>query len=388
MKKIGILVIVLLLLVTLLVTAVQGATVMTEANAPPAVIPGTFFPLTLKITNSNPTPIENLAVDLTFPGSFNVDREDRTIPMLAPGQSIVLNWNVHVRATAVTRYETIGVRLTSATINQDVDIPILIKSIESTLEVEKVETSSLEPGQDGTITFHLRNHASYQLKDIRLALELSPTLPLPITPNEGTEESIVESLTAGEETVVSLSVKALPKSEAGRYVIPLRISYFDQFGQSYTKTNSLGLTISAVPELQITAEGKIIEDQSGELTLKIVNTGLTPIQSLAIQIQHPAIISSSSLYIGSLERDDFQTEQITILAHESFPLALTVQFRDAENKPYTKIVTVPIEVVDRMTAERLGLKSSFPWIYLAFPFVGVIFILVIRKMMKKKNQKP
>ena len=246
---------IILLVALLMLSTVQAATVVIEPTAPASVIPGTFFPLILKITNSNPIPLENLGVDLQLPRTFDVEREDRTIPLLAPGQSTVLNWNIRVHSSASARYETISVRLSSATVNQDLDIPILVKGIESTLELEKVQTSDLEPGKDGKITIQLQNHASYQLRDIRVALELNPTSP--ITPSSATEESLVESLAAGEETIMQINIHALPQAQAGSYTLPLRISYFDQFGQLYTKTNSIGLTISSMPELQITAEGKV-----------------------------------------------------------------------------------------------------------------------------------
>ncbi|HIG93739.1 MAG: hypothetical protein QT02_C0006G0042 [archaeon GW2011_AR9] len=379
--------IVFIVLLLLFIQLASAANVITEPTVPSSVLPGSIFSLTLKVTNPsapNAPPIENIQVSIDTPRSLDIDSSERTIPLLAPGQSVILHWSVQVSSSSTSNYETITISLNGDSLSQDIDVPILIKSIESSLEVQNVQTNpaSFEPGKTGELRITLQNHASYSLRDIHLALELSPASLL--APLAGTEEKILHSLNAGDTMTVSLPVRALPKAGPGTYTIPLHITYFDKFGQSYTKINSIPFRISAIPQLQVSAEGTPIQGQVSEITLKVINMGLTPVQFLNLKLQHPALISSSSLYFGTLDSDDFQTEQIKILADAPFQIPVTLEFRDAENTPYTETVFLPINVIDQATAQRFGLQSSSSSSYL---IIGLLILMVIIYLVQRKFRK-
>lgn len=263
----------------------------------------------------------------------------------------------------------------------EIQIPFLVKSIESSLEITSVSTKPVSPGNDVSVELNLQNHASFKLKDVRVIFDLNQ---VPFAPRDGTEERIVQSLNARDNAVISFGLTALPKAEVGIYKIPVKILYFDEFGQAYTKLNTVALEINALPRLEITSEGKIIIGQRGELTLKIVNSGLTLVKFLTISIDHPSIISAHSVYIGDLDVDDFQTSDLEVFAEESFNVPLTIDFRDANNQQYHQQVELNVPVIDRTTAQKLGLqpKSKLPYIVGAGVLLAVIYL--IRKRSKKQ----
>ena len=372
-----------LLLFLLLAMTVQAAVIM-EPAVPGNALPGSFFSLSLKITNPTSAPYSNIHVHLRSGDSFEVDNADRDIPLLAPGQSATLQWSVKVNDDAPSGYETMTVQLQSENLDQDLDIPLLIKSIESTLEVQNVLTDppQLEPGNSGEIFLRLRNHASYTLRNIHVALELASTIP--IAPRDGTEERVLESLGPDDTATLNFAITALPKADPGIYTIPLRVTYLDEFGQSYSRGNTITVGINAQPQLRISTEGKVVAGKPGTVTIKVVNTGLTPIQFLTISLLDPAVVSSSQVYLGSLDRDDFQTEQVTILADRSLQIPATIEFRDALNKPFHEQILLPIAVVDQNTAEKLGLEKTSLWWYLLLPVIVVIMIYLVQRVIRKR----
>lgn len=371
--------------ILLLMVPMASAGLLVEPSTPSTVLPGSFFPLAIKITNPTAGAINNIKVSLDLSESLDVDDETKTISSLLAGQSILLQWSVEVRSGTSSGYKRIIIDVKSSEPDQEIDVPVLIKAAEPTLEIQRIDThpSPLQPGAAGEIILAVQNLASYSLRDIHLAMGLTPAMP--IAPREGTEERIIKLLRAGEKYSLSFDIIILPDGEPGWYTIPLRLSYVDEFGQNYTRTNTIAVEINVIPQLEITAEGKLLQGKPGEIVLKVVNKGLTPIQFLTIHLQHPALISSSSIYVGNLEKDDFQTEQITLLAESSFPLPATVEFRDALNKVYTEQISIPIIVVDEATAQRLGLTKPSFWLYIILSIVAVVVLYLVQKRLRRRK---
>lgn len=380
-----------LILLILMAMAVPTVTaeLLIDPTVPATVLPGSFFTLSIKVTNTDTVAHNDIDVNLDLPGSFDIEEETRSISSLAPSQSAVVQWSIEVDSGAISGYKVITAEVdSSSSSREEIDIPVLVKASESTLEILNVESNPriLEPGASGTITLALQNHASYSLHDIHVNLELSSTIP--IAPRDGTEERIVKNLSTRESSSVQFEVTILPNAEPGIYTVPVQLTYVDEFGQNYSRVNTITVEVNAIPQLEITTEGKVVQGRLGEITIKVVNKGLTPIQFLTIHLQHPAVISSPSMYIGDLEQDDFQTEQITILAQEPLQISATVEFRDALNKAYKEQILLPVSVIDTATAKQLGLEKTSLWFYPIVIIVVLIIIYIVRKRLKKRKTKP
>jgi len=370
---------VLILVLILLLPEIVSANIIAEPVLPSSILPGSYFPLTVKITNTDLSAINDLQVDLNLPRYLSADNDDREINSLNPGQSIVMQWSIKVNQDAPTGYDTLMIEIDYNDTDSELEVPFLIKSIESSLEITDLKTNpnKIIPGASSTLTLTLQNHASYKLKDVKVLLDLTQS---DFAPKDGTEERIIEVMDGRSISTLDFELTSLPKSEPGIYKIPVKISYFDEFGQKYEKLNTIALEISAVPRLEIATEGQLIKGKPGKVTLQFINQGLTPVKFLSININSKKVISSHNIYIGDLDIDDFQTEELTLLANDAFIIPITLDYRDANNQQYHEERSIPIQVLDQASARKLGLESSSNWPY----FLGLLAVVVVSYIIWKK----
>lgn len=373
-----------ILALILILPAIVSANLVAEPTVPSSILPGSYFPLTVKITNTDVSILNDLHLELNLPRYLSVDNDEREINSLNAGQSVVLQWSIKVKQDAPTGYDTLTIEINDNNTDSEVEVPFLIKSIESSLEITDIQTNpdKIAPGISATVTLTLENHASYKLKDVKVLLDLTQS---DFAPKDGTEERIIEVMNSRSISTLDFELISLPKSEPGIYKIPVKISYFDEFGQKYDKLNTIALEISASPKLEIATEGQLIKGKPGKITLQFINQGLTPVKFLSINLNSKEVISSHRLYIGDLDVDDFQTEELTLLANDALSIPMTLEYRDANNKEYHEERYVPIQVLDQASAKKLGLESSSNWPYLLGLLAVVVVAYLVRKKVSKKK---
>ena len=117
---------------------------------------------------------------------------------------------------------------------------------------------------------------------------------------------------------------------------------------------------------------------------------MTQIKFLKITLQQSPyyeILSPSSLYIGEVDIDDFETEDFTIMPKAKNPrLALNLEYSDSNNNEFTETRYVDLNVYTIEEAKQLGLvKSSFPGIWLTIVIALVIAFILYRIFRRKKK---
>jgi len=80
---------------------------------------------------------------------------------------------------------------------------------------------------------------------------------------------------------MTFDLVTLPEADGGIYKIPLTITYTDESGESYSKEDIIGLSVSSSPDLLITIDNSEIgkKTKTGNIVIKIVNRGLTNIKT-------------------------------------------------------------------------------------------------------------
>jgi len=242
------------------------------------------------------------------------------------------------------------------------------------------------PGNEVVLRLTLENGGDEDIENVAVALDLTEVPFAPV--DSSTEKNIAEIDENGRETL-SFTIKALPNAEPGTYKIPITIAHNES-----SKTSLLGVEVKAPARLEAFLEKSELQmiNEAGDVTIKIVNSGLSPVTFLKVTLlESPAyqILSPAQRYIGEVDVGDFETEEFALRAKAENPiLAFELEYRDAQNQRFTTAALLEVPVYSAEEAQHLGLvkkNTLLPAIIVIIILVGAV--LVYKKRRKRKEAK-
>ena len=266
----------------------------------------------------------------------------------------------------------------------------------SALEVKSVEVNPKEivPGETAIISLDVKNTFSEDIENINVMLDFSSE-SIPIAPYQGSSERGVDELNEGDNEDFVFNIIVLPEASSGIYKIPVKITY-EINGTQKQKTSIISVIVNSPTKLNAIVDGVLIRGMEKEVTLRIINEGLSDIKFLSVQIQQPTngkIISPLYEYLGDIESDDFDSIEIKIFADNkpsgTLSLPIKINYKDSTNKDFSDDKIIQIKVYSQDEAKKLGLiNSKNNLIYFVFAAIVLIFIIYrIRKSFNKKLSK-
>jgi hypothetical protein len=259
--------------------------------------------------------------------------------------------------------------------------------------VTNVQTmpEQITPGGTASIKIELDNKASFNIKNLKVKIDLS-SKDLPFAPSQSVTEQIIGELIGNSRTTLIFKVVSIPEAKPDIYKVPLMLEYYDEFGEKYSTSTLLSLIVGSSPKLEVSTEKQLlIEGQKAQISINVVNSGLSPVKFLTILFKGSAdlnLLSSSSSYIGDLDSDDFQTVDVELFTSRNGQviLPLTINFMDANNKQYSQELFLPLQSYTEEEAQALGLvkQSNTSTIFIVvFIFVLLIILYKIIKKWRK-----
>ncbi len=378
---------------------------------PDPVEPGNYVELRFAMQNFGFGSISDVIVEILPEYPFSLDpgvSPTRDFGVVTPAyigdEKVLLYYRLRVDEKAVEGTSDIVLRYSSnngRTFTKFPEFPVRIRSRDSVLAVEAAGTtpSHVAPGGELRVWLSLRNIATVLLRDIRVTLGLftdekaagqSTVIELPITPIGGGVEKTLDTLVPGETAEVSMDFIIDTDATTKPYKMPVTITYEDSFGQNFTKSNYIGIVVSAEPEFILNLEESEIysNGQKGSVVVSFSNNGVSDIKFLTIALRESddfTVLSPRKLYLGNLDSDDFETATFDLFVDtdkETVPLLFDVRFKDDYNKDYFETVMLPgIRLFDKTDAVRYGLVSAKSRIYLFVQvLIGLIFLLFLLYM--------
>ena len=251
--------------------------------------------------------------------------------------------------------------------------------------------SRVEPGSQIGIDVNLRNQGSSNIKDIRVALDLSSNL-LPFIPLGSAAQKIVDEINGDKTKSVSFTLLTNPDAKPGTYKIPILVQYKEN-DEDIEENSVIGIVIDSDPVLSVAVEESEIYKvgQTGKITIRFVNKGLSDIKFLSASLPKSSLydlISSGSVYIGNVEPDDFETAIFDLrFKQKTNSIPLEVEFKDDKNRDFKKTYNLDINLFTEKEAIELGLESRSSYtLYLGIIIIVIIFFL-IRRYRKRKKQR-
>ena len=262
----------------------------------------------------------------------------------------------------------------------------LIPLVSAQIAIQSFSTTpeKVSPGERVELRVTLENVGNDDIRNILVNIDLSE---VPFAPLHSSTEQIIDRIKEDDEETVLFELVALPDASSQIYKIPIKISYNET-----SKSSLISLEVSAEAKLDlILEESEIIKvNDKGAVTLKFVNNGLTQIKFLKVILQdspYYEILSPSSLYIGEVDVDDFETEEFVIISKVKNPrLVINLEYTDSNNNEFKETRYVNLNVYTLEEAKQLGLvKSNFSGIWTVLVILLVVGIVAYKIIRRKKN---
>lgn len=400
-KKIVLLVTVLLLLSSFAAATVDKpylTTTLMKYEPQPAE-PGKYVKVYIKLENSGSGTSENVLMKLVPEFPFSLDpgkSEEEFVGLLGGGSFHVAEYNLKVDEKAVEGTNILKVRYNSDK-NQEVWVEqmlsISIQTQDAVLGITDISTEPKEivPGSTGEIMMTVENMADSALTDVTINLDLSSDDLLFAPFNSASEKSIYQ-LESKESHQFSFNIIAYPDVSAGVYKIPATITYNDNIGNSYSKSEIIGVLVNSKPDIQVMVESTTLlsDKEMGEVVLKIVNKGLSDVKLMTLSLKetgkYEILSSSKEEYIGNLDSDDFETVDFTLLLNdvEELNIPLSLSYRDNNNQLYDEEFTLKLNI---RSAKELGQGNGQKgWIVLIIIIVVIVLLIVWAQRRKKRRK--
>jgi hypothetical protein len=361
--------------------------------------PGRYLDLWVKIENAGQQRETDIAFTIIPRYPFTLAETEQAtqyVGDLNGKETALIHYKIRVDSNAVEGRNLIDYTIrTYSRPTQAASLNIFVQTSDANIAVESVSAEQIVPGSIADVTLQLTNEGDTPLTDVTVKLDLSSS-NIPIAPVNSTSEKKVYVIEPHQTKPITFQLLALPDAASSTYKVPIEIKFIDGTGKNYTKSSIIGLTVGAIPDISITTTDSAIYSRgdTGNVILKFTNKGLTDIKLLNVILMESEqydVISEDEVYLGNVDSDDYETAEFRIKARKVsdgiVPLTVYLEYRDANNKPYTETRTIDLKVV---SAQQLGVDGNGPGIgtlLFAIIFIAACFFIYRRWEKKKKSSK-
>ena len=244
-----------------------------------------------------------------------------------------------------------------------------IDTYDARLDISNVELDPMPvlAGQEASLIVTLSNKADSLLKSITASLDFDDD-DLPFAPYQSSSEKTVGNLGAGNAVGLQYKIYVDPSAEPGLYKVPLTLDYSDNAGASYSTEELVTILVGANLDLDIQVRNSEIwrGAKTGDVTFEIQNKGLGEIKSATLSLvdstdgSYEVIGSQSSFYLGNVDADDTETEELTlkINSRKDVELIVMLSYLDSLNVEQSEEFIVNLAVPSKSEAVALGLTNG------------------------------
>ncbi len=367
---------------------------------PNPVEPGEHLTVRFRIENLGSGQAQDIFLDLDDEFPFSVVSEEKNIGTLSglqkerAGALVDFDVIVDPRASEGTKEIFARYKISNSGYVKTGPYNISIKARQAALEIAKANSIPEEviPGDKSNLTLLISNVGRSTIKNLQIKLDLSATTT-PFAPFGAAEERTISQLQAGASENITFGLISLPSATAGVYKIPIKLSYFDQVGKNFSRDDLVSLTVGGKPSIiaLVSEQDTLKQGKTGEVTVQIINNGLVDIKLMTIELKPTAdfdIVSPSTIYIGNLESDDFDTSIFKIYVKkesESIKMPITISYMDANNRPFSTSMELAPKLYINGEAAAYGLESkSITGFVIAAIIVAAGLIIYLTRFRKKE----
>jgi len=358
------------------------------SQEPDPVEPGDIVDLRFKIENKGGGGTEEIIFEIMpeYPFSLYSGGKIRNLGSMQAYQhgeeGIIVHYRLRVDEDAVEGDNTLDIRYKFGELGSNwiykEDFIIRTRTDDIVLLVEDVESDPevIPPGDQAELKLKLQNLADSLVRDLKVKIDLSSE-DIPFVPIKSTTEKKIYQLDSKKTTQLTFDIMAMADADSKAYKIPLEISYYDETGVKYEKSDIISLIVGDKPDFSINIEESGIYggNKAGKVTIKFVNKGVTDVKFLNILLQESEdyeIVSPAEVYIGNVDSDDYETAEYDLYVSsrdDIIYIPLSIEYMDANNNKYSQVKNLELKRYSSIEAKKYGISEENS--------IGIFIILVI-----------
>ncbi len=370
MRKIAFIYMVLFLTtITYVNSASYGGLVLSYTLEKDFYRPGESGEVFLTISNPTSYPLGSMDVEISADGFLNVKEGTFSLDNLPAGamQQIGIVFEVNSSALPEISYIKVHVKYKDYNDNQkenDLIIPIKILN-EPILKVYASKIPELKIGKSEKICFNVINYGG-ESKDITLALSSEQ---FSISP----PEKFLKSLKGSTEVCFDITPIT---TNTGNYPLEMTLTYRDALYEStYTDTFTFWVNLSGKVELKVYTES--YSEKENAINIVFSNSGNENIKALYVILSSDIEISPNEIYIGDLDRDDYDSEKVFLSPVQGeHVINITAKFRDTFEREYEKTYSVTVMIPEKKS------ENNTNYFYFLIILIGIFAFIYFKKKVK------
>jgi hypothetical protein len=338
----------------------------------------------IEVTNSGSAAAEDVNVNFLENYPFSVDRGEKqnwSLRELVPGEEYQIHLQTRVDENAVQGENQLKFELENSGFSVVEKVPVEIRSDRNVLSVQEIRfPEKVAPGTSSQMSLKLENLADSQLKNIQVNLDVSGD-SLPFATSDSANKNL-EAVEPGESEWLNYTLNVDESAENSVYKLPIDISFENEAGTEFEQSTTTGVNVGGKPsiEAELNTEDALTEG-TREITLRLVNKGHGSADFVSLEMQENdnlEVIGSNSVYIGSMDPDDFQTasfrvhvtaEQESVEVNQ-IQLPVKVSYSDQDGDQ-VETQQIEAEIYTQQDLQRYGLGSGGSLL----PFVVILVVL-------------
>jgi len=257
----------------------------------------------------------------------------------------------------------------------------------SAMIISDVSQETLYPGKQANLQINIENNLNTDVKDVSLNLNFEK---IPVTP-VGSSEDSVDKIKEDDDENLDFTIKAANDAVPGNYEIPYVLTYKDE-NVTITKAGTIGVVIRADPIIDFSyeIENNIIGSK-GSVNIKIINKGLYDARFVNLEASASGltILTDSSVYIGTVDSDDFDSASFDVIFNSKNPkFNIELEYLDFDNNKQTTNQEFDLKAYTQEEAIQKGIiNKSNTFFYFTIIILLLIVWLVYRKIKKNRKEK-
>ena len=266
--------------------------------------------------------------------------------------------------------------------------------------------SEVQPGEKFSLDLRIENNLNDPVENVVVSLILDGVFQpvagtstpiiiypsVPFSPYQSSNEIVIEDIGGGDDEKADFDLIVSSDAASGTYKIPVQVSYN---GAEEEIIGVVSVIVNAKPKIELSLEDSVlIRGTKGEISVKIVNSGLGDAQFLKIELGQAAgvqITNSNNVYIGNIDSNDFDTADFSVFVNADSPsvisLPIKLTYTDSRNNQITENKVLSIKTYTTKEATDLGLVNRNNTFVIIFAIVGVLILFLIYRRMKKRRIK-
>jgi hypothetical protein len=272
----------------------------------------------------------------------------------------------------------------SSNYQKTIYIPItIVRSPE--IQIANVNFSDkIEVGKTIELTFDLKNVGMGDSKDMTLSLGRNSNF---ITP-ESSGEIFISALAKSETKSITIPLTVSPSASVGTSTIPINLYYYDETRSNvFNETKEIGVLITGMYNFIVTPESQdvLAKGSSGTLTVKIANAGDQAAKFIILKSTSSSNfdISPTTIYIGNLNSDDYDSEKLLLkvgsIEPGTYPVSFQIGYKDSFGNNYNEIYSVNVKVSSPAEYSSANTTPSPLPMIAAIAVVAIVLVVLYKK---------